>query len=370
VVFKGTSRRSAKTIACSIDALGGQLDAFTGREQACYYAKVLDDHLTEALDLLSDILLDPLLAPEDIERERRVILEEIKLVEDTPADSVFDLLYSSIFGEHPLGRPVLGTPQTVSNLKREDLVDWRQARLFSKNMIVSCSGSCRPDEVAEAVSRAFDLPRGNASNEKVPLPRPKRRLTIKEKASEQVHLCLGFLTVSESSPKRYIASVLNSIIGGGVASRLFQRIREEEGLAYAIHSFLDTYSDTGVLGIYAGISPKEIGRFLELVEGELQSIVQDGVDPEELKLAKDQFKGQMILALEDTVNRMSRLARQTITFGKTWTMEESIAMVDAVSLEDVQALAAETFKPSNMCLAVIGPTSQDEVEECWQKEEG
>ncbi|MCH7646841.1 MAG: insulinase family protein, partial [Nitrospinae bacterium] len=230
LVFKGTPRRSAKAIARAIDALGGQLDAFTGRELGCYYAKVLDERLPEALDLLSDILTEPLLAPEDIERERRVILEEIKLSEDTPTDDLFDLFYSTIFDGHPLGRPVFGTPATVGRLQRDELLDWRASHVFTENLLIAVSGSCRPEEVAEYVSGAFSIAGRNHSSATTPPVHSGPRLMVKQKDSEQIHLCLGFPSVSDTSPRRYVASILNAIVGGGVASRLFQSIREEEGL--------------------------------------------------------------------------------------------------------------------------------------------
>lgn len=365
LVFKGTSRRTAKAIARTIDAVGGQLDAFTGRELACYYAKVLDELLPEALDLISDILTDPLLAPEDIERERRVILEEIKLTEDTPTDDLFDLFYSTIFDGHPMGRPVFGTPGSVRQLQRDELLTWRASHLFPENLVVAVAGSCRPEEVKEFVEEAFSFGANNHPLAITPPTPQGRRLMVKEKDSEQVHICLGFPSVPSLSPRRYVASTLNAILGGGVASRLFQRIREEEGLAYAVYSFLDTYSDAGVMGIYAGVSPEELERILDVIGQELRSIVEHGVQPEELALAKDQFKGQMTLALEDTANRMSRLAKQLITFGRHWTLEESLAQVEAVSLDDVQALAGELFEPSTYCLAVIGPIAHEALEERW-----
>ncbi len=368
LVFKGTPRRSAKAIARAIDALGGQLDAFTGRELGCYYAKVLDERLPEALDLLSDILTEPLLAPEDIERERRVILEEIKLSGDTPTDDLFDLFYSTIFDGHPLGRPVFGTPATVGRLQRDELLDWRASHVFTENLLIAVSGSCRPEEVAEYVSGAFSIAGRNHSSATTPPVHSGPRLMVKQKDSEQVHLCLGFPSVSETSPRRYVASILNAIVGGGVASRLFQSIREEEGLAYAVYSFIDTYSDAGAMGIYAGVSPNELTKVLALIAKELRSIAENGAEPEELTLTKGQLKSQMTLALEDSTNRMSRLAKQVITFGRHWTIEESMGLIDAVSLEDIQALAEEIFVPSKYCLAAIGPVSQETLESLWPLE--
>ena len=368
LVFKGTPRRSAKAIARAIDALGGQLDAFTGRELGCYYAKVLDERLPEALDLLSDILTEPLLAPEDIERERRVILEEIKLSEDTPTDDLFDLFYSTIFDGHPLGRPVFGTPATVGRLQRDELLDWRASHVFTENLLIAVSGSCRPEEVAEYVSGAFSIAGRNQSSATTPPVHSGPRLMVKQKDSEQIHLCLGFPSVSDTSPRRYVASILNTIVGGGVASRMFQSIREEEGLAYAVYSFIDTYSDAGAMGIYAGVSPNELTKVLALIAKELRSIAEDGVEAEELTRTKDQLKSQMTLALEDSTNRMSRLAKQVITFGRHWTIEESMGFIDAVSLEEIQALAEEIFVPSKYCLAAIGPVSQETLESLWPLE--
>lgn len=365
LVFKGTSRRPAKAIARTIDGLGGQLDAFTCREQACFYAKVLDDHLPEALGLLSDVLTDPLLAPEDIERERGVVLEEINLVNDTPSDAVFDLLYETFFEGHPLGRPVLGSPATVSSLKRDDILSWRSSNLLSSNLVVTVSGSCSPEGLAEMVSDAFAFPAGEAPLATAPPSSEGRKARVKEKGSEQVHLCLGLPAVDEASPERFTASILITVLGGGVASRLFQRIREEEGLAYVIHSFLDTFSDTGLMGVYAGVGPKSVPKVLELMVREMDAIASKGVEPEELDMAKDQLKGQMMLALEDTANRMGRLARQTITFGRTFTQEETLAKIDAVSLDDVQLLASKLFSPSKYSVALIGPTSADELEDLW-----
>lgn len=365
LLFKGTSSRSAKSIAKTIDTLGGQLDAFTCREQSCYFAKVLDKHLWEALDLLSDLLTDPLLAPEDIERERRVVLEEINLVEDTPSDAIFDAFYATIFDGHPLGRPILGTPTTVSMLKRDDIVSWRTSNLFPENLVISVSGSCKPEEVVEAVSRAFSFPSKGLSAAAYLPASPGRRFRFKKKASEQVHMCLGFPAVDDASPQRYAASLLSTIVGGGVASRLFQRIREEEGLAYAIHSFLDTYSDTGTMGIYAGVSSQSVLKVLDLINEDLNSIIDHRVGDDELSMAKDQLKGHITLALEDTASRMSRLARQLIIFGRHFTLEETLSDIDSVTLEDVQSLAGDIFAPENHCLSLIGPIDAERLESQW-----
>lgn len=365
LVFKGTARRSAKTIARTIDSIGGLLDAFTSREQSCYFAKVLDEHLPEAVELLSDLLTEPLLAPKDVERERMVILEEIKLAEDTPSDGIYDLFYETIFEGHPLGRPIFGTPETVSGLKRDDIDGWRSSNMFAENILVAVSGSCSPPKVAELLSEAFTLPSGGDIGAVGTPPHQGRSLKVKEKPSEQVHLCLGFPFVEDASPRRYAAAALCNILGGGVASRLFQRIREEEGLAYAIHTFLDSYSDSGIMGIYAGVSPRSVTRVLELIEEELSSVVQHGVEPEELSMAKEQFKGQITLSLEDTSNRMSRLARQTIAFGRHLSLEETIDKTEAVSLEDVQGLARDYLSPGKRCLAVIGPIDLRSLEARW-----
>lgn len=367
LVFKGTARRSVKSIARTIDVLGGQLDAFTCREQSCYFAKVLDEHLFDALELIFDILTDPLLDPEDIERERRVVLEEIKLVEDTPSDGIYDLFYSALFEGHPLGRPILGLPETVENLRRDDLVSWLASQVFPANLVIALSGSCRPNEVLEVVEKAFSTAPclGEVSREATPFESGGRRLKVKVKESEQVHLCLGFPSVCDSSSQRYTALILNNLIGGGAASRLFQRIREEEGLAYSIHSFLDTYSDSGALGIYAGVSPSVLQNVLDLIESELQSFSKHGTDSEELSMAKDQLKGEITLALEDTASRMSRLAKHTIAFGRHRTLEESFVQIDSVSIDDVQRLAEETFSSQDKSLAVIGPVEPETLKSYW-----
>ncbi|HSK08304.1 MAG TPA: pitrilysin family protein [Vicinamibacterales bacterium] len=310
MLFKGTDTRSAEDIAQAIDSIGGQLDAFTAKEYASYYIKVLDEHLPLALDILSDIVLHPAFDPDDIEREKKVILEEIKMVEDTPDDLVHELFTQSFWEGHALGRPILGTPETVEAVTGEALRAYFARTYTPDNFVISAVGNLEHGRVRELVDRAFGgmRCRGDLPEEGRPLVAPK--FLLRNKELEQSHICLGTSSYSQSHEDRYVSYVLNTLLGGSMSSRLFQNVREKRGLAYAVFSGLAAYRDAGALTIYAGCANEAVGEVLDLTVEELRNLKRDPAPDPELRRAKDHLKGSLMLSLENTASRMSHFARQ------------------------------------------------------------
>src|SRR6266513_202972 len=318
VLFKGTATRSALAIAEAMDAIGGQLNAFTDKEHTCYYLRVLSDHLAEGVDILADMLLHPAIDPEALEKERQVLVEEIKMYEDAPDDLVHDVLAETMWPGHPLGRPISGSLESVERLTRDDL-------------------RALPAET-------------NA-------PVPARASAFRSKEIEQVHLCLGLPGLPQAHPDRYVLAVLDSALGSGMSSRLFQEIREERGLAYSISSIQEAYADTGAFVVYAGTSPGAAREVVRLIRGGLVR-ARAGLTPEEVARAKESLKGSLMLALETPGSRMTKLARSEQYFGRQITLDEIIADVDAVRGEDVRRLAQDLLVPDRLAVAAIGPFGQ------------
>ena len=355
LLFKGTSNRTAEEIARQVDSIGGHLDAFTAKETICYSTKVLDEHLPIAFDILSDLLLNPKFDPGDMEKERGVILEEIKMVEDTPDDLVHEIFMQNFWKDQPLGRPILGTKQTVGRLDRDKVTDFFQEFYTPDDIVISAAGNLEHQAVVDLIQENF----GNVTTRRngyleVPA-HTHSRITIRSKKElEQVHICLGVPSYSLSHEDRYICYILNTILGGGMSSRLFQNIREKQGLVYAIFSGLNSYRDTGCLSIYAGTSLETVEKVVDLIIGELRSLRQDPVDNEELRRAKDHLKGSLMLSLESTSSRMSNLARQELYFGKYFSLDEMISSIEKVRGEEVQQLANTFFDTRHIALTVLG----------------
>ncbi|MBI5748579.1 MAG: insulinase family protein, partial [Nitrospinae bacterium] len=305
LAFKGTEKRSARQIAFEMDSIGGQIDAFTSREYTCYSAKVLDEHLPVAIDLLSDILLNSTLKPADIDKERQVILEEVKFVEDNPADYIYDLLYQSVWSSHPLGRSILGNPESIERIDRNKLVNHLDNHYIPKNIIIAVAGNINEDRLKELLEKAFGSLNKNASSSREAPPEIKRNFIIKERELEQVHFCLGTKGLRSADDNRFEGYLLNTILGGSMSSRLFQKIREDYGLAYSIHSFISPYADTGLLGIYAGTSAEFFEKVLKMSLEEFKLLMTVKVSGDELKKAKEQLKGNLMLSLESSSSRMN-----------------------------------------------------------------
>ena len=355
LLFKGTEKRTAKDIAMTIDSIGGQLDAFTSRENACYFCKVLDEHLPVAVDLLSDIILDPLFEEKEIEKERNVIFEEIKMVEDSPDELVFDTFSESIWQGHPLGQPIQGRIESVAKFKRDDILKFFRERYVPANLIIAAAGNIEPDRLLKLFEKSFDSFSRSSSERKYPRPVPQSTIVLNDKPSlNQVHLCLGAPAIPISHEDRYAAAVLNTLLGGGWSSRLFQKIREDRGLAYNIFSSLTGYLDTGLIAIYAATSKETTVEMLGLILKEFDDLRLEPVGDKELKRGKDHLKGSLMLGLENTSSRMSNLAKQEIYFGKQYTPDEIIEKINDVDKEDVSRVAGALLKRDRFTLAAIG----------------
>jgi predicted Zn-dependent peptidase len=354
MLFKGTATRSAEDIAQAIDSIGGQLDAFTAKEYASYYIKVLDEHLPIALNLLSDIVLNPAFAADDIEREKKVVVEEIKMVEDTPDDLVHELFTQGFWEDHPLGRPILGTRETVESFHTDLLRTYFSNAYTPQNLIVSAVGNLEHERVRDLVEAAFGSigPRGVPVPEEAPKVAPK--VLIRNKELEQSHLCLGVSSYPQSHDARYSSYVLNTLLGGSMSSRLFQNVREKRGLAYAVFSGLSAYRDAGSFTIYAGCANEAVGEVIDLVVEELRGLRQTPVADAELQRAKDHLKGSLMLSLENTASRMSHLARQEIYFDRQFGLDETLHGIERVTADDVQRVALDLFGPGLLAATVLG----------------
>ena len=355
MLFKGTSTRSAEDIAQQIDSIGGQLDAFTAKEYASYYIKVLDEHLPIAIDLLSDMLTRPAFSPADIEKEQSVILEEIKMVEDTPDDLVHEIFTQHAWGGHPLGRPILGTPDTVSSFSAPILSEYFTGAYVAPNVIIAAAGNLDHARLRDLIERAFaGLPRVGASALDTPpvmVPGAVQRF----KDLEQSHVCIGAPGHEQRHEDRYVSYTLNTILGGSMSSRLFQNVRERRGLAYSVYSGLSSYRDTGLFSVYAGCATSKVSEVIDVVLQELRQIRLEPVTDDELQRAKDHLKGSLMLSLENTASRMSHLARQEIYFGRHFTLDETLAGIERVTRDDILRVGQGLFGSSALVGTVLGP---------------
>jgi len=354
MLFKGTATRSAEDIAQAIDSIGGQLDAFTAKEYASYYIKVLDEHLPLAIDILADIVRNPAFGLDDIEREKKVVVEEIKMVEDTPDDLVHELFTQGFWENHPLGRPILGTRETVESFTSALLKDYFQSAYTPRNLIVSAVGNLNHAHVRELVEAKFGslAPAGQSPAEDAPRVVPK--ILIRSKELEQSHICLGASSYPQNHEDRYSSYVLNKLLGGSMSSRLFQNVREKRGLAYAVFSGLSAYRDAGSFTVYAGCSNEAVGEVIDLVVEELRNVRRSAVPDAELKRAKDHLKGSLMLSLENTASRMSHLARQEIYFDRQFGLDETLQGIEKVTPGDVQRVAVDLFRNGSLAATVLG----------------
>jgi predicted Zn-dependent peptidase len=359
MLFKGTDTRSAEDIAQEIDSIGGQLDAFTAKEYASYYIKVLDEHLSMAVDLLADIVMRPRFEGDDLEKEKKVILEEIKMVEDTPDDLVHELFTQHFWEGHALGRPILGSKETVESFTPAILREYFGTTYVAPNLIVAAAGNVEHAQVRELVSRAFtSLPTSAAPYDDA-VPRVVPQVLVRTKELEQSHVCLGTNSYPQNHPDRYVGYIMNTVLGGSMSSRLFQNVREKRGLAYAVFSGLSAYRDAGNLTIYAGCANEAVPEVVDVCVEELKGLKQSPVPPPELRRAKDHLKGSLMLSLENTASRMSHLARQEIYFERHFGLDETLAGVERVTSEDVLRVAADLFSDGSLAATVVGPRQQD-----------
>lgn len=358
MVFKGTERRSAEAIAREMDSVGGMLDAFTSKEQICFNAKVLDQNLPIAFDVIADLVLRPRFDSEDVTKERQVVLEEIKMDLDNPEYMLHEIFTRGFWPEHPLGRPILGTPDTVKQFSREALQTRFREWFAPDHLVVTAAGNVAHQEVLELVQREFGHLKSNDVLEDHTPPRTGAPLHVERKKDlEQVHLCVGVPSLPIAHERRFGIAVLNNLLGGGMSSRLFQNIREKRGLAYAVFSEITPYSDAGMLTVYAGTAKETVGQVLDLTIGEFRAMKESPVTEEELRRAKNHLKGSLMLSLESTSSRMSNLARQELYFGRFYSLDEILASIEAVTREDVQTLAREFFQTEQISATVLGPVN-------------
>jgi predicted Zn-dependent peptidase len=361
MLFKGTAERSAEDLAQAIDSIGGQMDAFTAKEYAGYYLKVLDEHLPLAVDLLGDIVLRPAFAREDIEREKKVVLEEIKMVEDTPDDLVHELFTEHFWQDHPLGRPILGQPDTVAALTADAVRQYFQGVYTAGNLIVAAAGNVEPARIRELVEKQFgDLKASGASDADVP-PRVVPNVIIRNKELEQSHVCLGAGGYQQDHADRYASYVLNTVLGGSMSSRLFQNVREKRGLAYAVYSGLTSYRDAGSLTVYAGCANAAVGELVDVVVAELRRMKTEPPPDDELRRAKDHLKGSLMLNLESTSSRMSHLARQEMYFDRQFGLDETLEGVEQVTREHLERVAGDLFPADALAATVLGAVGGLEI---------
>ena len=355
MVLKGTSSRSAEYIARQVDSIGGNMDAFTGKETICFNVKVLDEHLPVAVDILSDMVLHPIFDVNEITRERGVILEEIKMDEDNPDYLVHEIFTQNFFKGHPLGKPILGTKETVRRFDQEAIWGYYGGKFSPGNMIISAAGNLNHKEFVDLLRQRFEhLPVGSNGWHDTP-PKINSRIILRnKKALEQVQICVGVPSYSISHERRYVTYILNTLLGGGMSSRLFQNVREKQGLVYSIFSELNPFRDTGMLSVYAGTSRESAPKVVQSIVHEFRELKTQPISEEELKRAKDQLKGSLMLSLESSTARMSNLARQEMYYDHFFTMDEIIDRIQAVTVEDLLQSANELFQPQLIAVTVLG----------------
>jgi predicted Zn-dependent peptidase len=363
--FKGTKRRTARQIAEELDAVGGHLDAATGREHTCFYARVLGQHLPLAVDVITDLLLNSLFRPEDIERERGVVLEEIRSVEDDPDDLVAEHLLEALFGDHPLARPILGKAEVIGTVERETLLAFRGRNYAAPRVTIAAAGAVGHAEVARLVEPLCTALAGGGPPPKVTAPRPLSRQRVTVKKHEQAHLALGAPALRFDHPDRYALMVLNNLLGGSMSSRLFQEVREKRGLAYSIYSSVETFLDTGLLFIQTSCEPAKFGETVQVIGDILAGLVRGGAEDSEVERSREQLKGNMFLGLEGTANRMTRLAASHMYHGRVIPLEELMESIDAVTPEAVRELAGRILGAGMFSSAVVGPGGEEQYRIPW-----
>jgi len=356
MLFKGTKNRTAKEIAGSIDKIGGQLNAFTAKECTCFYAKVLDSHFDIALDILTDMFFNSSFSESEMEKEKGVVLEEIGMYEDSPEDLVHDIFTQSVWKGNSLGMPILGTEKTLKAIRRQDIIDYMGANYTPENIVVSVVGNFNKEHVLKEIEKAFSNYKTSKKNEVVTAkPTFTPSYNHKEKNTEQAHLFIGFNGLELGNEYTYSLLVLNNIFGGAMSSRLFQKIREDKGLAYSVFSYPSSYTDCGILSIYAGMKPNQLDYVIELIIEEIKDIKENGISENELYDSKEQIKGSYILGLESTSGRMNSIGKSELLLNKIYSPKEIIELIDKVTMDDINNVIDLVFNTDEMSAAVIGP---------------
>jgi predicted Zn-dependent peptidase len=360
LLFKGTERYSALDIAEIFDGLGGELNATTSREHTLVYCRVPDHHLETAVEVMTDMVFSPSLA--ELETEREVVLEEIAMYEDTPQELVHDLISEAVFGDHPLGRPVIGTADVISSIPRDSIASYHDTLYVPANIVVAGAGNVSHEQLVELVTRGLEqrgeVPRGGANVRPGLVQAPPPRLRFQRKDTEQYHVCLGAPGISRSDRRRFAASLLDAILGGSASSRLFQEIREKRGMAYAVYSFISQYTDTGQIGVYLGTREDNLAEALAITAEQIADIAGGNLPARELERAKENLKGRILLSMESTSTRMNRLGKTLITDSELLSLDRIVAEIDAVDAEAVSSLAAALLDPKQLSAAGIGPNEE------------
>jgi predicted Zn-dependent peptidase len=363
LLFKGTGRRSALEIAQAVESVGGDMNAFTTQELTAFYVRVPDERLDVALEILSDIVWEPALRPDDVESERQVILEEIRMRDDTPDDLVHDLFASALFPDHPLGREVLGTQPSIGAMRRDAIADYHRHHYRPANVVVAAAGNLTHQDVVDRIAERMPDP-GDRPDRAAPTGTPPRPLAVLARPTEQAHVVLGTRGLSRHDPDRYGLMVLNQALGGGMASRLFQEVRERRGLAYSVYSYRNSFADAGALAVYVGTAPGRVDEALSVVDGELNRLVDEGgITDDELEAAKGHLKGSIALSLESSISRMHRIGSSELTLGEIPTLDEVVARVDAVGPADVARVVDRVIGRGDRTLAVVGPFEEADFRE-------
>lgn len=355
MLFKGTKKRSAKEIAESIDSIGGQINAFTGKECTCYYTKTLDTHIDIAIDVLTDMFFNSVFSEKDIDIERKVVLEEISMYEDSPEDLVHDYLSETVWENDAIGMPILGTYESLHNIERDTIVNYISEHYLPENTVIAVAGNFDDNVLIDIVKKNF----GSWYSDRKPVKQFEKANfkvsnRIKQKDIEQVHICLGFEGIEHGNDDLYSLLAINNVFGGGMSSRLFQKIREERGLVYSIYSYPSSYCNAGLFTIYAGMNPEHRDTFLKLVMEEIKILIKHGISEEELAKSKEQLKGSYILGLESTSSRMNSLGKSELMLGKVYTPEEVLKKIDEVNNEKVREIIEKVFQMEKMSIAVVG----------------
>ena len=359
--FKGTKKRSTRDIAVETDTIGGDLNAYTSRENTAFYIKILDEYLEKGVDLLSDIFVNSVFPENEIEKEKKIIKEEIKMVEDTPDDYIHDLYSQMVWGDEGLGQPILGRRETIASFSRDDLLSHIKRYYGSKDIVISCAGNFSPEHLMEILGKRFSGLRHGSEPKKGTPPLFRSDVKVYTKDVSEAHICIGVPGIKQTSEERYAFFLLNTILGAGVSSRLFQEIREKRGLAYSVYSFTSSYMDAGMWGVYAGVSRKKIKEVAELILSEMLQLA-DTLTETELERAKKHLKGNLILSLESTSSRMNNIARQEMYFGKNISADEIIDYVEKVKLREIKEISERLIRKDRFAITAYGPLQKNVLE--------
>lgn len=361
MMFKGTKTRSAKVISETFDSLGAELNAFTTKEFTCYYSRLIDEHIDVGVEVLTDMLQNSLLNKEHIDFEKQVVLEEIAMYEDTPDELIHELFTSTLWANHPLGRQVLGSRETVGSFDRAKVVAFMDKYYTSGNIIISAAGNLDHEKLVGLVRKYYKPEALKKPDQVIEKPKITQTVNVYTKKTEQVHICYGTEALDSRHNDRFALSLLENILGGGMSSRLFQKIREERGLAYSVYSYHSLYKDSGNLAIYVGTRLANVNEVLSIIRNEISSIRENGATADELERAREHLKGQMVLGLESTRNRMTRLGRSEMTQGEILSVNQLVDRINAVTLEDIKKLAAKIFQKDRQILTVIGSIEEKDL---------